>query len=231
MIAALIGGCGDLPTTSEGVAFLEVVPPLNRTIGIGDTVRFRARALDALGEPKPEVVITWQTPDPDIISIDEFGLVTGLAAGAGRVQAVIGTVDEKQKTEYFASDLVSLTVTSPLILELALDTLVIQQGLELSNVLTLTRTNFTAEVTLALEGAPTGVTSAFAPNPATAATSTLTVTVAGTVAPGDYSLTVRGTATGIADRTVPLTLRVTPALGGSTTSVTSRDHDGPAARW
>lgn len=114
VIAALIGGCGTLPTTSEGVAFLEVTPPITRTISIGDTVRFRARALDELGEPKPEVVIRWQTPDPDIISLDEStGLVTGLAAGTGRVQAVIGTVDEKQKTEYFASDLFPVTVSPP----------------------------------------------------------------------------------------------------------------------
>lgn len=114
VIAALIGGCGTLPTNSEGVAFLEVAPPINRTIGIGDTVRFRARALDALGEAKPEVVIHWQTPDPDIISIGEStGLVTGLAEGTGRVQAVIGTVDpdSKQSKEYFASDLFPVTVS------------------------------------------------------------------------------------------------------------------------
>ena len=114
LIAALIGSCGKLPTTSEGVAFLEVAPPSTRTITIGDTVRFRARALDALGAPIPDVVILWRTPDEAIISVDEStGLVTGLAAGLGRVQAVIGSVDPKKTKEYFASDFVSLTVSEP----------------------------------------------------------------------------------------------------------------------
>jgi len=113
VIAALIGSCGTLPTTSEGVAFLEVAPPSTLTITIGDTVRFRARALDASGVPKPEVVILWRTPDEAIISIDETtGLVTGLAAGIGRVQAVIGTVAANSK-QYFASDFVSVTVSEP----------------------------------------------------------------------------------------------------------------------
>jgi len=113
LIAALIGGCGKLPTTSEGVAFLEVAPPVTRTITIGDTVRFRARALDVLREPIPDVVILWRTPDEAIISVDEFGLVTGLAAGIGRVQAVIGTLDPKKPKESFTSDFVSITVSEP----------------------------------------------------------------------------------------------------------------------
>ena len=112
VIAALIGGCGTLPTV-EGVAFLEVAPPSTLTITIGDTVRFRARALDALGAPIPGATILWRTPDEAIISIDEAtGLVTGLAAGIGRVQAVIGTVAADSK-QYFASDFISVTVTAP----------------------------------------------------------------------------------------------------------------------
>jgi uncharacterized protein YjdB len=114
LIAALIGGCGKLPTTSEGVAFLEVAPPLTRSITVGDTVRFRARALDVLGAPIPDVVILWRTPDEAIIDVDEStGLVTGLAAGIGRVQAVIGSLDPKQPKESFTSDFVSITVIEP----------------------------------------------------------------------------------------------------------------------
>lgn len=245
VIAALIGSCGKLPTTPEGVAFLEVASPSSLTIDVGDTVRFRARALDASGAPMPDVVILWRTPDTSIVSLEETtGLVTGLAAGIGRVQAVIGTVDPKQPKDYLASDFVSLTVMAApsLTLALASSSLVIQQGQAAPDDVTLTRTNFTANVTLELEGAPAGVTFAFAPNPATATTSTLTITVEATVAPGDYPLTVRGTAVGLADRTVPLTLTVTTAFrGADEILLKSMDElwevnpdgppHGPADRW
>ncbi len=67
---------------------------------------------------------------------------------------------------------------------------------------------FAGSVTLALEGAPAGVTGTFTPNPATGATSTLSLATTTAVAAGTYNLTVRGTATGLADRTIPVTLTV-----------------------
>ncbi len=88
LLGALLAGCGNLPTTSDGVAFLEIIPPGSLTLAVGDTVRIVARALDQDGQPV-SVAITWRTPDTTI-SVDEAGLVTGLAAGPGRVQAAVG---------------------------------------------------------------------------------------------------------------------------------------------
>jgi len=51
---------------------------------------------------------------------------------------------------------------------------------------------FTGSVTLSYSGAPTGVTIAFVPNPATA-TSTATITVGAAVPSGKYTITVTGT--------------------------------------
>jgi hypothetical protein len=116
LLAVLIGSCGKLPTTPDGVAFLDVIAPASLTIAIDDTIRFRARALDASGAPLPDVEILWRTPDESIISIDETtGLVTGLTAGIGRVQAVIGVVDpdSKKSKDYLASDLIAVTVSEP----------------------------------------------------------------------------------------------------------------------
>ncbi len=70
---------------------------------------------------------------------------------------------------------------------------------------------FAGSVTLALEGAPAGVTGAFAPNPATGATSTLTLTTTSAAAAGTYALTVRGAASGLTDRTIPVSLVVSSA--------------------
>lgn len=81
-------------------------------------------------------------------------------------------------------------------------------------VATIVRTDpFAGAVTLAAESTNGGITGAFDPAsiPAGATTSSLTVTVADTVAPGDYPVTIRGTASGLTDQTVTLTVTVTAA--------------------
>ena len=104
--AVLLLGCGDLPTTSEGVAFLEVFPPAILTIDIGATAQFSARALDRAGAPVEGVEVRWRTPDLTITVNVTSGLVTGVSPGTGRVQAVVGE-DE------LVSDFFSVTVKAP----------------------------------------------------------------------------------------------------------------------
>ena len=101
--AALLLGCGNLPTTSEGVTYLEVSPPGVLTIAVGATTQFRARALDRAGEVVEGVVVRWRTPDPTITVHETSGIVTGVSVGTGRVQAVVGDGE-------IVSDFVSLTV-------------------------------------------------------------------------------------------------------------------------
>ena len=88
--------------------------------------------------------------------------------------------------------------------------LTIVQGANGNTTVTLTRTNFTAAVTLSLGGAPAGVTGAFNPAAPTGTSSALTVSVGLAVAPGVYNLTVDGTGTP-GNRSTPLTLTVTAA--------------------
>lgn len=80
---------------------------------------------------------------------------------------------------------------------------------------------FAGDVTLALEGAPAGVTGAFSANPVLAAgtSSTLTITTTGAAVPGIYNLTVRGTGTGVsaATTTVAVTVAAAPAITVSAT--------------
>jgi len=105
VVAALLGGCSSLPTTSEGVAFLEVRPSTPVTIPIGGTFQFTARTLDRAGNPVA-VPVHWRTPDTTITVAEASGLVTGAAVGDGRVQAVVGD-DE------LVSDFVIVKVTEP----------------------------------------------------------------------------------------------------------------------
>ncbi len=95
-------------------------------------------------------------------------------------------------------------------------------GQPASTSISITRTGgFTGTVALVLEGAPAGVTGTFTPNPATGATSSLVIATTTAVTPGTYNLTVRGTATGVADRTatVALSVAAAPAFTLSATNV------------
>ena len=107
------------------------------------------------------------------------------------------------------------TTSGSFTMTLSSSTQSIAQGANANNTLTFVRTNFTGNITPSVVGLPTGVTAAFVPNPATANTSVLTLTVGSTTTPGVYSLVVHGSATGLADVTAPLSLTVTSSGGGS----------------
>jgi hypothetical protein len=122
--------------------------------------------------------------------------------------------------------------------------LTIGQGANGSTTVNITRTNFSAAVTLSLGNAPAGVAGSFDPTAATGTSSALTVSVGAAVAPGVYNLTVDGAATA-GHRATPLTLTVssTPdyalslspaaltivrgATGTTTTTITRTNFAGP----
>lgn len=84
----------------------------------------------------------------------------------------------------------------------------VKQGASGTVAINLTRNaTFTSAVALTLEGAPAGVTGTLNPASATAATSTLTLNVGATAAPGAYTLTVRGKGDGL-DKTATVRLTV-----------------------
>ncbi|MEP7345153.1 MAG: hypothetical protein ABI877_07795, partial [Gemmatimonadaceae bacterium] len=111
---------------------------------------------------------------------------------------------------------IGITLTTPL---------GVNQGASGQTIITITRTNFTGNVSFALEGAPAGVTGTFVPAPAPGATTTLTVQVDASVVIASYNMTVRATGTGVTAATAPLMLTVNPApaisiaLSASTVSV------------
>ncbi|WP_022799573.1 cell wall-binding protein [Thermus islandicus] len=106
----------------------------------------------------------------------------------------------------------------------------LQQGGSGQVSVSLTRQNFSGGVTLSLEGnaplatspAPDKIAWSFNPNPATGNGATLTLQLGQNVPPGSYSLTVRGQAQGLQDRTAPLSLTVQPA---------PTQGSGPSLTW
>ena len=90
---------------------------------------------------------------------------------------------------------------------LAPSTLSVVPGAQDVSTVTINRTDFAGDVTLSLSGAPIGVTASFDPVITAGTTSTLTLTVGGTTAPGNYNMAVRGAAS-IGDRSRQLALTV-----------------------
>ncbi|MES2524091.1 MAG: hypothetical protein V4617_15395 [Gemmatimonadota bacterium] len=79
------------------------------------------------------------------------------------------------------------------------------------------RTNFTGAVNLSISGLPAGITATFSPTASPTGTQAqLGLIVASNVAVGTYNATILGTATGLANVTVPITVNVTPAQGNGT---------------
>ena len=90
-------------------------------------------------------------------------------------------------------------------------TLTIAPGGNSNTAVSINRTSFAGNVTLSLDAPPTGITATFNPASTTGSTSTATINVAGTVAPASHTLTIKGTATGMADKTTTVALTVSAA--------------------
>jgi hypothetical protein len=95
-------------------------------------------------------------------------------------------------------------------------TLAITAGASAVTMITIDRTNFTGEVALSLLNPPGGITGTFSPTPSTASTSSLSLRVETNVAPGNYPITIQGTAAGrpgTKTTTLALTVMAPPAGG------------------
>jgi subtilisin family serine protease len=107
---------------------------------------------------------------------------------------------------------VTLVVTTPttpnFTLSASPSSQTVTRGASTTYTVTVTRTGgFTGSVSLSLSGLPSGATGAFSPNPATGASSTLTVRTATTTPAGTYAVTITGT-NGTPTRTAAVTLVV-----------------------
>jgi len=109
---------------------------------------------------------------------------------------------------------VTITQAGAIALSLTPPTLSLQQGASGSATVGIARTAFSEAVALTAT-APAGITATLSEASVTGNTSTLNVAVGAGVTPGDYTITVRGTGTGIAEQTASLGLTVTAAPAGS----------------
>ncbi|MDT8340664.1 MAG: Ig-like domain-containing protein [Longimicrobiales bacterium] len=95
-------GCpNDLP--DPPMVHSVVVTPGAAVLDVGDSILYQAQAYDANGAEISGGTVTWHTPSPAVVRLDERGMLTALSPGYGQVEA---TIDGVQGS-------VGLTVTVP----------------------------------------------------------------------------------------------------------------------
>jgi hypothetical protein len=129
---------------------------------------------------------------------------------------------------------VSVTVIAPVgyTLSLSAPTLSVTAGSQNSVTVNVNRTGgFAGTVTLTASGGPAGTTASFSPPGVSANSSVLTLAVAGTVAAGNYPITITGAATGLPNQTATLTLTVVspPSFSLSLSPTTVQLQQGSSA--
>jgi hypothetical protein len=87
-------GCSDVTEGAGGVVQLEIRVPAVTTVEVGETLQLSAEALDRDGNPV-SVPISWRTADATL-TVNDAGIVTGVAAGTGQVQAFAGSLSSER---------------------------------------------------------------------------------------------------------------------------------------
>jgi hypothetical protein len=93
-VAAVFAGTA-APRASARVV---VTPGQARLVAVGDTLRLRARRYDAFGNVVAGGTMTWASADPDVFTIDQEGLATGLRALA--VGRAVASADGQSDTAF-----------------------------------------------------------------------------------------------------------------------------------
>jgi hypothetical protein len=90
----MVLGCSDVTEGPGGVVDLEVRTPDRSEVEVGEALQLTARALDRDGNPL-DIPITWVSSDP-ALTVDNTGLVTGVAPGSAQIQASVGSLTSQQ---------------------------------------------------------------------------------------------------------------------------------------
>ena len=106
-------GCSNLTEGAGGVVGIEIQIPTLKTLELGESVALSAQALDQGGNPVP-APIEWRAPDPTL-TVDQAGVITGIAPGTGRVQAFVGSLASSLETFTIIPRADTLVVTDSLI--------------------------------------------------------------------------------------------------------------------
>jgi hypothetical protein len=221
-VTLVLPACGDdsdeSPTGNEpGIdisanpSVIEVNQGASGTIEITLTRSGGFTGAVALSAKDLPIGVTVGIDPPQLVGSALHATVTFTVATSVTAGAYTGSI-EASAMAMRAAVAVKLTVTEAPDLALTVSApLTIPAGGTASAEVQLTRTNLTAPISLSLLNPPAGITATFNPASATANTSTMTVSVAANVTPGNHQATIQATATGLGTETFPLPLIVVPA--------------------
>lgn len=92
-----------------GPAARIAITPAPARLVPGQRIRLTAEVTSAMGDRRDDRV-QWSSSNPRVLSVNEVGLVTAVAAGRASVTARIGTVERTLEMQVLASAVASLTV-------------------------------------------------------------------------------------------------------------------------
>lgn len=213
------GGGGDGPPTGNTGTIQVAINPATLTVEQGGTGTVNA-TLTRGGGFDGAVTLAISGLPAGVTTTVTPAQLTGATTSAAVAVAVAATVAPGTYTATItataqgvgsATTTYQLTVTATpnYALAVAPATLSVAQGASGNATVNITRTNFTGGVALTLLNPPAGITGTFTPANSTTNSSALVIAVAGTVAPGNHTLTIEGTATGPGVKTTQLALTVT----------------------
>ncbi len=218
LVVATIAACGSDNNGVEG-AIAITASKTSLTIPQGGSDNLTASITRSGGFTGDVAIVAEGAPTGVTATVSEVSTSGGTTTGKVTVNVAVSVALGSYTIRVVASgsgvtsvtQVVALTVTALPAISLTLNptALTVLQGASGNSTVTIARTNFAENVTLALEGAPAGVTGTFTPTPTNGTTSTLAITVAASVAPGTITLTVRGTGAGVTAATAQLQLTVT----------------------
>lgn len=185
-------------------------------------------SLTRASAPDP-ITLTLEGAPPGLIGIFNPAPVTGTSAtltltAGGAVPEGVYNLTVRASTPGAADVTAPLQVllSIPASYTISVPSVTLSQQSQTDLIVTLTRINHAAPVTLSLENAPAGVTGSFNPAaPVGSKTSTLTLTVGAATPPGPHTVTVRGKTSDLPDRTTTFVLTVNQLAQGTYTLSTA----------
>jgi hypothetical protein len=100
-----------VPVTVSWPAIVDVeITPAHERLFVGTTVAHEAAAYHEDGSRRPDPSVGWRSSDPTVASVDAFGNVTGVGAGATRVSAEVEGVRVEVEHRVEAFPAVSVTL-------------------------------------------------------------------------------------------------------------------------
>jgi len=82
-------------TVVQEAAQIELSGVTDTLHAVGDTLRLSALAVDANGNVAVDAAFEWSSSDESVVTVDDDGLVTALAAGTANVRAASGTASAR----------------------------------------------------------------------------------------------------------------------------------------